>query len=73
MTTIMTYSCMKKVPVPVSIITPLFFVGSGIKIRSDPDPGYRKMVGYGIRDKHPGSATLIAIKQLQSPFSYQNC
>jgi hypothetical protein len=49
----------------------LLFVGPGSGIRdkrrSDPDPGYQKMgrSGSGIRDKHPGSATLIPDPDLQ--------
>jgi hypothetical protein len=59
MTSILTFSCMKKSSFNFFLLS---FVGSrsGIrdKRRSDPDPGYQKMVGSGIRDKHPGSATL---------------
>jgi hypothetical protein len=52
----MTYSCMKK----VSLFFPSLICRIRDKRRSDPDPGYQKMVGSGseIRDKHPGSATL---------------
>jgi hypothetical protein len=49
------YSCMKK----VSLFFPSLICRIRDKRRSDPDPGYRKMVGSRIRDKHPGSATLV--------------
>jgi hypothetical protein len=32
--------------------------GSGMETVRIRDPGWKK-VGYGIRDKHPGSATLV--------------
>jgi hypothetical protein len=64
MTSILTFSCMKK----VNLIFPFSYLqdpdpGSGIKdgwIRIR-DPGYQKMVGSGsgIWDKHPGSSTLL--------------
>jgi hypothetical protein len=69
MTSIMTYSCMKK----VSLFSLLLFVGSGSGIKDGRirDPGYQKIVGSGsrIRDKHPGSATLFIINL----FSVEMC
>jgi hypothetical protein len=43
MTSVMTYSCMKK----VSLFFSPLFCRIQDKIRSDPDPGYKEMVGSG--------------------------
>jgi hypothetical protein len=45
--------------------------GSGIKTVRIRDPGWEK-VGSGIRDKHPGSATLVCCMKFFSFFTRSN-
>jgi hypothetical protein len=42
--------------------TYIFLCGSGIRNLFDPESGMKKF-GSGIRDKHPGSATLVRAKE----------
>jgi hypothetical protein len=62
MTSVMAYFCMKK----VSLFFPSLICRIRDKRRSDPDPGYGipKNGRIRVRDKHPGSATLVLVSEV---------